>query len=625
LSLKENRLLYESTTIFGDTSPSWGRNGYINGPKNHGSRAFGNWQSDNAWDIFSQPGTPVYSITKGTVSNVRTSSGRNPKVYGTQVTVKGSDGYSDVFYTHLNDVNLNIGDKVDLGDPIGRIEASKTGISPHVHIGLPYGVNINKYLDESGNIINKPTSSYNEQEERSSFEKEILALFGIKSDELGGVSSDKQRKEDDPKKSDLINSVDDLMTTLEGIEDTITQQSPGGYSFQKNVEAVQIALQLLGYELPRHGVDGKFGPETANAVIKFKSDNNINESIYRSKIYKIIRELKNNINEATLMAPIESTKVTSPFGAQRRGYKHHGVDIATPTGTPLKSPSDGVVLDSAIRNDNCGGTLKIDHGGGYVTRYCHLSQINVDKGDNVKKGEVVALTGGGKNDTGRGRSTGPHLHFEMYLDGKLVDPMQHVNRTYDPSIEPAGSNTPELEGTTMENGVQITIPMIEKIISLLKSKDLKSDDLKKLTDPIITQIPQSDDDFYSSILEGIGAPVTDENLKFFYAWRQAEGGSAKNNPFNTTYKLAKDQDMTNYNSVGVKNYSSPLYGIEATIKTLKLSYYTCIVDGLKNDVGASEISKCPALEKWGTGRLVQKVVDSYDSGSAMRPKPIPTA
>ena len=60
-----------------------------NGPKNHGSRAFGNWQSDNAWDMFAPLGTTVNSFTKGTVTRVKESGSSNPKIFGTQVSIKG--------------------------------------------------------------------------------------------------------------------------------------------------------------------------------------------------------------------------------------------------------------------------------------------------------------------------------------------------------------------------------------------------------------------------------------------------------------------------------------------------------------------------------------------------------
>jgi hypothetical protein len=119
----------------------------------------------------------------------------------------------------------------------------------------------------------------------------------------------------------------------------------------------------------------------------------------------------------------------------------------------------------------------------------------------------------------------------------------------------------------------------------------------------------SDKDFYESILKGVGAPITSENMKFLQAWRQAEGGKATYNPFNTTKKMSKDSGMTNYNSAGVKNYSTPQLGIQATVDTLKLGYYTNIINDLKSDAGAEQIaSNIDQLKTWGTGGLIAKVL-----------------
>ena len=120
-----------------------------NGPKDHASRKLGNWQSDNATDIFGKPGTTVYSITKGTVSKIGgNEKDHTGKIYGGSITVKGKDGYSDIFYTHLQRIKVVKGQEVTLGTPLAEISLWET--SPkgsHVHVGLPYRIKLNSILD----------------------------------------------------------------------------------------------------------------------------------------------------------------------------------------------------------------------------------------------------------------------------------------------------------------------------------------------------------------------------------------------------------------------------------------------------------------------------------------------
>ena len=169
-----------------------------------------------------------------------------------------------------------------------------------------------------------------------------------------------------------------------------------------------------------------------------------------------------------------------------------------------------------------------------------------------------------------------------------------------------------LEEYQEENNLTVSSAVNKETLQNLK-KPQKEQKKSSKESKIILDITESDKDFYKNILKGIGAPTSEENLKFFYAWRTAEGGDAKNNPFNTTQKMEDDPGMTVYgkNKAGVKNYSTPEFGIKATIKTLLNGRYPCIVEGLKNDIGAEKISECfDNLEVWGTGDLVNKVIKS---------------
>lgn len=121
--------------------------------------------------------------------------------------------------------------------------------------------------------------------------------------------------------------------------------------------------------------------------------------------------------------PVEGW-VTSGFGFRHNpysgGYKmHYGLDIASPIGTPVKAPADGSVL-WADYSGGYGRKLVIEHGYGVVTVYAHASEFFVKQGDKIKKGQVIASVGS------TGNSTGPHLHYEVYVDGIPTDPLNYI-------------------------------------------------------------------------------------------------------------------------------------------------------------------------------------------------------
>lgn len=109
--------------------------------------------------------------------------------------------------------------------------------------------------------------------------------------------------------------------------------------------------------------------------------------------------------------------ITSRFGPRRSGF-HHGLDLRAPVGTPVYAAQAGVVTFAGWRNNIYGNFVIIDHGGGLVTRYAHNSRVLVRRGQRVDKGSVIALSGN------TGRSTGPHIHFEVMRNGKAIDPLK---------------------------------------------------------------------------------------------------------------------------------------------------------------------------------------------------------
>ena len=125
------------------------------------------------------------------------------------------------------------------------------------------------------------------------------------------------------------------------------------------------------------------------------------------------------------MMPVEGTHLTSEFGMRwhpvlggRRPHK--GVDLAGPVGTPVHATADGIV-GRADWFSGYGLYIQLEHGGALETRYGHMSRLNVEAGQTVHKGDVIGYIGA------TGRTTGPHLHYEVRVAGLAVNPIPYMS------------------------------------------------------------------------------------------------------------------------------------------------------------------------------------------------------
>lgn len=131
------------------------------------------------------------------------------------------------------------------------------------------------------------------------------------------------------------------------------------------------------------------------------------------------------------ISPVSGGRITGSFGEHRGNRDHAGIDIAVPVGTQVKAPAGGVIIEAG-NVPGYGNVVYIDHGRGTISRLAHLSQIGVSKGDVVDQGAIVGLSGGARGAPGSGNSRGPHLHQEVRVNGRPVNPSGGTFQT-DPS------------------------------------------------------------------------------------------------------------------------------------------------------------------------------------------------
>jgi len=326
---------------------------------------------------------------------------------------------------------------------------------------LSYENLVFKYLRRNG-YIEKLFNFENEKVDKElSLEQKLIGEQGIR-DFFNNLFSGKKNKKtevkvDDPKKADIVSDdVAEFYKTLESIKEPLTQQQRGRMNFQKDVETVQIALQLLGYELPRYGVDGLFGPETAKAINKFSSDNPTKISENISESTKII----GNGSAEIIGRPGQGTHNASDW------QSGNAWDVKGEDGSPVFSLTNGTI--SKIKKDRgfiksgvkkiYGDQITVTSDGGPNVFYTHIT-TNLTVGTKVKVGDTIGTIV---------TSKGIPSHVHIGLSSGTIDNL--------------GSTTQ----TNSNKVTTITPEMIKVMIEKLKSKGVKSEDLKKYIDVVNT-------------------------------------------------------------------------------------------------------------------------------------------
>lgn len=157
-------------------------------------------------------------------------------------------------------------------------------------------------------------------------------------------------------------------------------------------------------------------------IEKLKEEANEREKSF-NELMAFLNEQKSILASTPALWPVQGW-VTSGFGSRRSPFRsgiefHKGLDISTRYGKAIIAPADGFVIRSGYEPAD-GNSVKIEHGHGFSTAYLHLSKIAARQGERVKKGEIIGYVGDS------GRSTGPHLHYSVYVNNVPVNPIKYL-------------------------------------------------------------------------------------------------------------------------------------------------------------------------------------------------------
>lgn len=223
--------------------------------------------------------------------------------------------------------------------------------------------------------------------------------------------------------SDRLESMQNLLADMQERDDNI-------YRVIFEADPIPATVRQAGYG----GVDryeNLSGYNNSELVINTaKRLDKIASQLYvQSKSFDEVFELAKNkaemLSSIPAIQPVKNTdlrRISSYFGVRTDPfYKvnkfHQGVDFSAPIGTEVFSTGDGKVVKLEKSKWGYGNTLEIDHGFGYVTKYGHLNDFKVRKGEKVKRGQLIATIGN------TGKSTAPHLHYEVHKNGRAVNPI----------------------------------------------------------------------------------------------------------------------------------------------------------------------------------------------------------
>ncbi|SUZ77012.1 uncharacterized protein METZ01_LOCUS29866 [marine metagenome] len=263
----------------------------------------------------------------------------------------------------------------------------------------------------------------------------ILSSFLlIGADYVSKVLYDKRLKEFKANYSSVVSNIDKIQSRLKELDQQILDieekdKAVRTYAGMPEVDKDIRKLGIGGVRLKKPNVLDNLAPAVSKEISQLHLDieklsRQVNfELVSYEKIYDRVKGDIDRIRHIPSIRPVSGGFLNSSFGYRQDPIDdirrfHQGQDITVPTGTPIFSPADGVVK-RAYYIGGFGNHIKLKHTSGYSTTYAHLSKIFVRHGQKIKRGDIIGETGN------TGRSTAPHLHYEVHYRGTPKNPLDY--------------------------------------------------------------------------------------------------------------------------------------------------------------------------------------------------------
>jgi murein DD-endopeptidase MepM/ murein hydrolase activator NlpD len=252
-----------------------------------------------------------------------------------------------------------------------------------------------------------------------------LADLGTRPFAFWTTRSDPEQSDSTADRADkLFVSINQSLKTIES--DQVAQISRLTDSASESADAISNALEAAGLPVDSHLDQGDFGKSDIGGPLIPVDGSTIFDAKVREldEALDTLDNVKQEARSLPLANPAPGHAVTSPFGVRTdpligSAALHSGMDFRAPVGMDAKVTAPGTVVKAGW-NGGYGRMVEVDHGQGFTTRYAHLSQILVSVGQKLDTGDIVGRTGSS------GRSTGPHLHYEVRHNGEAIDPLRFL-------------------------------------------------------------------------------------------------------------------------------------------------------------------------------------------------------